>query len=209
MGHLLEWDRYWGGWTISIGAGGGQPAQRFNFSEEFLADPFMVRQGSPRPGYFAVRPELLSKGERQYDAGGRSNGGILGRRMAPHDELVACLPDLDLARAVEVDHRPRRLVERRLLRHLLDEDLRRPGGQLEALGVHQVAFVADLDPGTVAGDAEDDEPGALDAADDVVLGWRGFGHGRWNFSLCHPEPFGCARGRLREGSLREILPRLS
>src|SRR5258705_13676986 len=76
MGHLLEWDRYWGGWTISIGAGGGQPAQRFNFSEEFLADPFMVRQGSPRTGYFAVRPELLSKGERrQYDAGGGQTAG--------------------------------------------------------------------------------------------------------------------------------------
>ena len=104
--------------------------------------------------------------------GGNREGPLdlgLVRHGPPHDHVFAFAADLDVVRAVEVDHGSRWLEEDGLLRQLFDEDLRDAGRQLEALGVHQVALVAHLDPWTVARYAEDDDSGALDAAEKVVV----------------------------------------
>src|ERR1043166_5199014 len=104
--------------------------------------------------------------------GGNREGPLdlgLVRPGPPHDHVLALAADLDVVRAVEVDHGSRRLEEDGLLRQLFDEDLRGASGQLEALGMHEVALVAHLDPRPVARHAEDDDSGALDATEEVVV----------------------------------------
>src|SRR3989304_6052699 len=92
-----------------------------------------------------------------------------GQRRAHDDDLIAVAGNLQIAGAVEKNHRARVFVNRSLMRDILYIDIEhRTAGQVDGLDVHQIAFEEEFDPGAVLRHAENDASGVFDRSDELL-----------------------------------------
>src|SRR4030095_3935357 len=85
---------------------------------------------------------------------------------AHDDDLVAVAGDGEIARVVKNNHGTRVLVDRVRVRDLFNKNVKHlTHGQVDRLGVHQIAAEEHFDPVAVFGHGENDAGGVLDGGD--------------------------------------------